>query len=337
MRLNLQRRTGDSAAPSMGSSRGDDKWSNAFGSRGGDRDGGRFGDRDGGRFGDRDGGRFGDRDGGRFGARDGGRFGDRDGGRFGDRDGGRFGDRQSGGYSSRFDRDEPRGNVSSAFGNMRVSEQAAPAAPVDEKKARAQQMREERKKKAEEERKAAEEAKRLAAEEKKRQQEEATKQAEKDRVTMQKVLATGKTGEALAAAAKDIFKASGRPSGAVLFETVLAKAEDVAKASANWIAPTAYGELLKLGMEGADKADQLQALYALQTFLNGHDFPKGVMEKCFMALYSVDIIEDAAFFEYKYDVDSDAPGRMKAIIQTSTWLTWLETPEEESEDEEDDE
>uniref|UniRef100_K3WWD6 W2 domain-containing protein n=1 Tax=Globisporangium ultimum (strain ATCC 200006 / CBS 805.95 / DAOM BR144) TaxID=431595 RepID=K3WWD6_GLOUD len=153
---------------------------------------------------------------------------------------------------------------------------------------------------------------------------------------MQEVLASGKKGDALAAVAKDVFAKLGRPSGAVVVEAVTAAAEDVAKASANWIALTAYGELLKLALEGTDKMNQLKALYALQVFLNDHDFPKGLLEKCFMALYSLDIVEDAAFFEYKYDVDSDVPGRMKAIIQTSTWLTWLETPEDES-DEEDDE
>ncbi|POM59104.1 Hypothetical protein PHPALM_36159, partial [Phytophthora palmivora] len=134
--------------------------------------------------------------------------------------------------------------------------------------------------------------------------------------------------------AKDIFKKNGRPSGAVLFEAVTTAAEDVAKSSANWIAMPAYGELLKFAMEDSDKKDQMEALYALQIFLNKYDFPKGLIEKCFMALYSLDIIDETGFFEYKYDVDGDVPGRMKAIIQTSTWLTWLETPEEESEEDE---
>ncbi len=60
------------------------------------------------------------------------------------------------------------------------------------------------------------------------------------------------------------------------------------------------------------------------------------MEKCFMAFYSFDIIQETAFLDYKYDVDNTSPGRVKAIIQTSTWLTWLETPEEESDDEDED-
>ncbi|KAF1326217.1 putative cleavage-induced protein, partial [Globisporangium splendens] len=331
MRLNLQRRGDAPSSPRAGGGlrreeprSSDDKFGAAFGSRGG-MSGSRFGSD---RFGDDRRDRFGD---------------DRRGGdRFG---GDRFGDDRRGGYSSsRFGRDEPRDDrFSSAFGNMRVSDdrqqqqQAAPAEePVLDKKARAQQLREERKKKAEEERLAAEEAKRVAAEEKKKKEEEAAKQAEVDRKTMQEVLASGKKGDALAAVAKDVFAKLGRPSGAAVVESVTAAAEDVAKASANWIALTAYGALLKLSLEGTDKTNQLKALYALQVFLNGHDFPKGLLEKCFMALYSLDIVEDAAFFEYKYDVDSDVPGRMKAIIQTSTWLTWLETPEEES-DEEDDE
>ncbi|TMW59354.1 hypothetical protein Poli38472_004423 [Pythium oligandrum] len=319
MRLNLQRR-GESSSASDEPSRGgasDDKWSSAFGSRGGSS--GRFGDR-GDRFGDRDGGRFGDR-GDRFGGRDGDRF-SRD--RFDDRRGGRFDDR----------REE---SVSSSFNNLRVNDdkpsQAAPADEELDKKARAQKLREERKKKAEEERLAAEEAKRKAAEEKKAAEEAAAQKAEGDRAIIAEVLASGKTGEDLAKVAKTVFAKSGRPSGAVIFEAVTKQAESVAKASANWIAPQQYGELLKFAMADAEKDDQVKALYALQVFLNTHDFPKGVMEKCFMALYTLDIIDEAAFFEYKYDVDSDVPGRMKAIVQTSNWLTWLETPEEESEEE----
>ncbi|GMF09145.1 unnamed protein product [Phytophthora lilii] len=302
MRLNLARR-GEGASSGDVRNSGGDKWSSAFGGA----SGGRFGDRGGDRFGRDD--------------------------RFG-------GERNEGGgrAAGRFARGGE--DVSSSFSNMRVSgrQEQAPAEPaVSDKKARAQQKREERKKKAEEERLAAEEAKRVAAEEKKKAEEAAAKKAEADRDTMKQVLASGKKGEELADVAKDLFKKNGRPSGAVLFEAVTAAAEDVAKASANWIAMPAYGELLKFGMEDSDKKDQMEALYALQVFLNKYDFPKGLIEKCFMALYSLDIIDETGFFEYKYDVDGDVPGRMKAIIQTSTWLTWLETPEEESDEEEDEE
>ncbi|TYZ68412.1 hypothetical protein PybrP1_006200 [[Pythium] brassicae (nom. inval.)] len=348
MRLNLQRRAGETGGPSSpragggglrsGGASSDDKFGSAFGSRGGG--GGRFGgdrereDRFGGGGGDRFGG-GGDRFGG---------GGDRFGGG-GDRFGG-GGDRFGGGGSRFGNRDDARGDdrFAGAFGGMRVSDSrsqesaaasSASAPAATDKKASAQQKREERKKKAEEERLAAEEAKRAAAEKKKAAEAAAAQQAETDRQTLQEVLASGKKGEALAAVAKDVYKKLGHPSGAVVVEAVTAAAEDVAKASANWIAPTAYGELLKVSLEGTEKANQVKALYALQVFLNAHDFPKGVLEKCFMALYSLDIVEDAAFIEYKYDVESDAPGRMKAIVQTSNWLTWLETPESGDEDEDD--
>ncbi|KAL3665311.1 hypothetical protein V7S43_009939 [Phytophthora oleae] len=307
MRLNLARRgenSGSSGDVRNGSS---DKWSSAFGGSGSGRSG-------------RD-----DRGGDRFG-RD-----DRGGDRFGRED--RGGDRFEGRAAGRFARGD---DLSSGMSSLRVGgrqEQAAAEPEVMDKKARAQLKREERKKKAEEERLAAEEAKRVAAEEKKKEEEAAAKKADVDRETMKQVLASGKKGEDLAAVAKDIFKKNGRPTGAVVFEAVMNAAEDVAKSSANWIAMPAYGELLKFAMEDSDKKDQMEALYALQVFLNKYDFPKGLIEKCFMALYSLDIIDESGFFEYKYDVDGDVPGRMKAIIQTSTWLTWLETPEEESEEE----
>ncbi|KAK1929308.1 Eukaryotic translation initiation factor 4 gamma 2 [Phytophthora citrophthora] len=300
MRLNLARR-GESSGGSGDARNGSgDKWSSAFGGSGSGRI---------------------DRGGDRFG-RD-----DRGGDRFG-RD-----DRFEGRAAGRFARGD---DLSSGMSNLRVGgrQEQAPAEPeVLDKKARAQLKREERKKKAEEERLAAEEAKRVAAEEKKKAEEVAAKKADVDRETMKQVLASGKKGEELAAVAKDNFKKNGRPTGAVVFEAVTNAAEDVAKSSANWIAMPAYGELLKFAMEDSDKKDQMEALYALQVFLNKYDFPKGLIEKCFMALYSLDIIDESGFFEYKYDVDGDVPGRMKAIIQTSTWLTWLETPEEESEEE----
>ncbi|CAH0481278.1 unnamed protein product [Peronospora belbahrii] len=307
MRLNLARR-GESSSEARNNS-GGDKWSGAFG--GGSS--GRFGrdDRGGDRFG-RD-----DRDADRFGRED----------RGGDRFDG--GSRATGRFARSADDD-----VSSSISNMRVSapQEQTPSVQIPDKKVRAQQKREERKKRAEEERLAAEEAKRVAAKEKQQAEEVAAKKADIDRETMKQVLASGKKGEELAAIAKDIFAKNGRPCGAVLFEAVTAVAEDVAKSSANWIAMPAYGELLKLGMEESDKKNQIEALYALQVFLNTYDFPKGLLEKCFMALYSLDIIDESGFFEYKYDVDRDVPGRMKAIVQTSTWLTWLETPEEESDE-----
>ncbi|CAI5746132.1 unnamed protein product [Peronospora destructor] len=302
MRLNLARR-GEGSSDVRNSS-GGDKWSGVFAGRSGRDD--RAGDRSGDRFG-------------------------RD-----DREGG--GRSEGGGRATgRFARG---GNdVSSSFSNMRVSAQQQEQTPkpeISNKKVRAQQKREERKKKAEEERVATEEAKRVAAEEKTKAEEAATKKAEVDRETMKQVLASGKKGEELAGVAKDLFAKHGRPCGAVLFEAVTAAAEDVAKSSANWIAMPAYGELLKFGMKESDKKDQMEALYALQVFLNKHGLPKGLLEKCFMALYSLDIIDESGFFEYKYNVDGDVPGRMRAIVQTSTWLTWLETPEVES-DKEDEE
>jgi hypothetical protein len=328
MRLNLQRRAegraegggaSDAAGGPTGSSR-DDKFASAFSRRGGGVGGGND-----------SGSRFGGDD--RYGRRD-------DRGYGGNRGGGRFDGPSRRDYGD----NEPD---TGAFSNLRVNdsqeteknkqEQETSLSPKEDKKAKAAAMREERKRKAEEERKAIEEAKKQAAKEKKEQEEASKKKADADREIMKKILSSGKTGEALAKLAKEQFKTTEHPSGGVLFATVLAKASEIAKKSANWIAPEQYGPLLKAGMEGSSKASQVEAIYALQEFLNQYDFPKGVMEKCFMALYSFDIIDESAFFEYKYDVESNVPGRVKAIIQVSNWLTWLETPEEESDEEEDDE
>ena len=35
------------------------------------------------------------------------------------------------------------------------------------------------------------------------------------------------------------------------------------------------------------------------------------------------------------DVDNNAPGRMKAVMQTTPWFVWLESVEEEEDEDED--
>lgn len=233
--------------------------------------------------------------------------------------------------------DRSASEISSSFRSLQVNAKSASDTQKSDKfdkKAHTAKLKEERKQKAEKERLALEDAKKKAAEELKKEDEEKSARISKDAETMTKILASNKLGNDLVEVAKPIYEEKGRVYGAHLVKAILEKAKETARSSANWIAPEQYGELLRFGLSGTSSVrEQVQVLYALQLFLLAFEFPKGVLEKCFMALYSLDIIEEAAFLEYKYDVDGTVPGRMRAIVQTSNWLTWLETPESEEEDE----
>ena len=45
----------------------------------------------------------------------------------------------------------------------------------------------------------------------------------------------------------------------------------------------------------------------------------------------------AAELKIKQEKDDETPGKMKAIIETTQWLTWLETAAEEEDEEEEEE
>ncbi|OQR95308.1 putative cleavage-induced protein [Achlya hypogyna] len=342
LRLNLSRRGED--GPSGGSSfrseprrDDDDKFSRAF-SRGGDS--GRFGDRDSGRFGDRDGGRFGDRDGGRFG---GDRYGDRDssrfGDRYGDRDGGRFaGDRfGSRPESSRFGGDRDVDRMTSSFERQTVSEpredpaEAARKKKEEEKAARAAEKAAAKAK--------AEEAAAKAKAEKLAAAEAEAAAAAKAADVMTAILATEKKGEALVAAAKPLLKGT-ELVPAVVMAALLKHNQFTATSSVKWMTPDEYGAFMAHVISATSTKAQLKALYALQLFMHenrGLDGKKtkGMMETCFKALYAFDVIGEEAFIEYKYDTEDNTPGKMQAFIETTEWLSWLETNDDDDEEDED--
>lgn len=96
-------------------------------------------------------------------------------------------------------------------------------------------------------------------------------------------------------------------------------------------------------LKAETKMVQLAGLYKLQVYFVEIDFPKGLLERVFMALYENDVIAEGAFIEYKYDVNDDVPGKMNAIFNVTNFLNWIETApeagdsEEESDEEDSDE
>uniref|UniRef100_H2Z560 W2 domain-containing protein n=1 Tax=Ciona savignyi TaxID=51511 RepID=H2Z560_CIOSA len=78
---------------------------------------------------------------------------------------------------------------------------------------------------------------------------------------------------------------------------------------------------------------QLHALYTVQTFCHDQDFPKGLMLRMFNLLYNEDVIDEESFIAWKEDVNSDFPGKGKALFQVNSWLTWLQEADTEEDDE----
>jgi hypothetical protein len=296
------------------------------------------------------------------------RYGDSGGGYGGDRGGGgyrggsdsRYGsDSRGGGYqANRFDdtggMDDPRfaskfGGSSGGGGQSSVSSdrRAASIAAIptlglseaDKRKAA----------KVEEEKKAKEEkAAKLKAKEEKAAAEKAAKEEAKAAAKAKEeaagahastALASGKKGEELQ---KVIEGMAEKPSGAALLAQVLAGLED--KLSYGWCAKEEYGAALGYLVAEQDQ-EQFKLINELVKFCDTIQFPKievksgtrALIEVVFQLLYNLDIVEASGFNLWWEDEDEDeVPGRGKSILQTTTFITWLNEEEYDSEDEEDD-
>ena len=66
----------------------------------------------------------------------------------------------------------------------------------------------------------------------------------------------------------------------------------------------------------ADNAElQLVAVYALQVFCHSMNFPKGMLLRCFVNFYEMDIMDERAFLQWKEDVKHTYEGKGKALFQ----------------------
>jgi len=105
-----------------------------------------------------------------------------------------------------------------------------------------------------------------------------------------------------------------------------------------WAETDQYGAAL-LSLVQDKGYEQMQVLWAIQKYCDSIGFPKlndeYVVQSMFRAMYKYDIAEPGAFDEWKEDEsDENSRGKMKAVIQTMDWFTWLEEDDEESEEEE---
>jgi eIF4-gamma/eIF5/eIF2-epsilon len=192
---------------------------------------------------------------------------------------------------------------------------SAKALAREEAAARAKEQREAAEKKAEEEKKILE-------------QEEAS-----SRQICIDLLATGLTGDALMHHVSTLER---KPTGSALISYVLSSIQD--PLPVKWCQKCEFGAVI-LSLVGADVKKQVRAIYAIQAHFNKLKFPKvdvkgqsrSVLELVFQSAYQHELFDEAAFIAWSED-DSDAPGKLTAIVQTTNFIALLNSQEEEEYD-----
>ena len=153
-----------------------------------------------------------------------------------------------------------------------------------------------------------------------------------------KLLEGDKKGKALITHAKAVFADNEKPAGSAFLAAVLAKSAPLDAACA-WTTEEEYGLLLNALLYGNEDEEPMKALFECQAAVHALGWPKGLLETIFMKLYQNECLDDEAFEAWKDDL-SDAPGKMKAIVDVTGFLNFLaeqEAEEDSDEDEESDE
>ena len=105
-----------------------------------------------------------------------------------------------------------------------------------------------------------------------------------------------------------------------------------------WAEAEKFGAALVSLVE--DDADgQMQVLWAIQKYCDTQGFPKindeYLVQSMFRAMYKFDLAEPGAFDLWKEDEsEANEKGKMKSVIQTMDWFTWLEEDDDDEEEEE---
>jgi len=147
-------------------------------------------------------------------------------------------------------------------------------------------------------------------------------------------LASGNKGDALA---EYLSGLSEKPTGAALVGEILAKNSD--PNSLKWCGLGEYGSAVKSLIQGQPK-EQMRVIYAIQVHCNKHSFPKidvkgtkrCLIDLIFQLLYKNEVIDDSGFLAWADD-DTEVPGRVTAIVQTTEFMRILTDVEVEEYDE----
>lgn len=155
-----------------------------------------------------------------------------------------------------------------------------------------------------------------------------------------------------AALLTSVAKMSPMPAGSALVAAILRRAttDEIAGGSANCWRKGEYGELLSATVMEKDATEQVAALFAVQAFCAEKKFPKidvagtqrRLIEVLFGALFKNQIVDADSIILWADSEDESVPGRMDAIVQTTSLVQALReagmkeygNDEEEEEDEE---
>jgi len=199
----------------------------------------------------------------------------------------------------------------------------------------------EKKKREEAEKKAAEEAEAKRLEEERLAAAKASQEAaEKAKAVEGSMLDTFASGDKLGEDLDSWCKEQGDllPTVDKLVFALLTKREKTQpKVDCPWAAPSQFGTALS-SLCNDNLVNQIGVLWGIQRYCDSIGFPKlgneGVIQAMFRSMYKYDLAEEDAFSEWKEDESSEhQAGKLKALVQTVEWFTWLEEEEEEEEEE----
>ena len=154
------------------------------------------------------------------------------------------------------------------------------------------------------------------------------------------VFATGKKGVPLE---EHVMMLDTKPTGAALLSEVLANLPEADVQGLKWALPNHFGAALS-SLVNTPK-DQLAVIYACQRYCHSKKFPKVVsgttptslIMLMFQVLYKYEICNEDGFALWNDD-EEEQPGRVDALVQTTTFMAVLFEPDEvEVLDEEDEE
>lgn len=207
-------------------------------------------------------------------------------------------------------------------------------------KARLEKKKREDAEKAAAEQKAAEEAAATLAAAAKGAADQAAKAAALESKLLEEFVSGSKLGEELQTWCSE--QASVLPTVEKLIFHLLSTTEcEKPDPECGWAEPDNYGTAL-LSLVEDDAEAQMQVLWAIQKYCDTRGFPKTddeyLVQVMFRAMYKLDLTEPGAFDLWKDDEsEENSRGKMKAVIQTMDWFTWLEEDDDEEEDEEEEE
>jgi len=127
------------------------------------------------------------------------------------------------------------------------------------------------------------------------------------------------------------------PVEKLVFQLLLENEQKNPDLECTWAEPSKYGAAL-LSLVEEDIYAQMQILWGIQKYCDKLGFPKlkdeYLVQTMYRAMYKFDLAGEEAFAEWKDDESNEhSNGKLKAVIQTVDWYSWLEEDDEEDDEE----